>query len=105
VITVERPDGTKFRAIRNLQPGQWWIGEYPTDDGQTEEVWAQVSVVMQLENRATGRKSTRVLGRCTDGEGAELHHYRGHEVPSLSAAQARKAGLTLPDRTDSEATP
>jgi hypothetical protein len=97
-MNAHHPPGTKYRALQHLQPGHWWLGEYETADGSgTEEVWAEVSMVLQMENVVTKRKSTRVIGICTDGERAEIHHLRGHEVPSLTAAQGRKAGMVIAD--------
>lgn len=78
------------RCIENLRPGQWWLGEY--EDGPA---WAEVRVTMSLTNRVTGAKTVRVLGACADGQRAELHQLRGFAVPSLTAVQARKAGLAV----------
>lgn len=92
----------KWRQVEHLQPGHWWLGEYPVDDESdtTVELWAQVSLRLDLVQLTTGRKVVRVFGTATDGEAVESVQYRGHQVQSLTQRQGAKAGLALPERAE-----
>ena len=90
----------KYRAVENIRPLGWWLGTYKDDDGNSVEMWTQVSIVMESEQIATGRKIVRVYGTCTDGEPAELAVYRGAQVQSLTGRDGTRCGLTTEQASD-----
>lgn len=85
----------KYRAVENIHPGAWWLGEYEEDDGKRVEMWTQVSVLMFGVLVASGRKIVRVHGTCTDGERAELLVCRGTQLLSLTERDGTRCGLTV----------
>lgn len=87
----------RYRNIEKLQPGYWWSGEYGVDAASARLLWAEVSMILEFEQVATGRRYVRVLGTATDGEPVELIQYRGYSVESLTERQGDKLGLVLPE--------
>lgn len=86
----------KNRALENVRPGHWFLGTYAEEDGTEVQLWAQVTICMNITRITTGEKLVRILGRDTTGEPVELMQLRGHAVRTLTAAQATKAGLAVP---------
>lgn len=92
----------RYRNVEKLQPGYWWLGSYGTeaDPDQIEQIWAQASLILELEQIRTGRKVVRVLGTGIDGEPVELVNYRGYSVESLTERQGDKLGLVAELQSD-----
>jgi len=76
------------KTIEKVRPGMWWFETY--DDG---EFWAECTAVLTFINRVTGGKLIELRGTATDGHVVDRQH-RDYLVPTLTAAQARKCGLT-----------
>lgn len=102
IVTKPHSTDITWRQIENMRPGQWWEGEYYVDEDsdETHMLWAEVSMVMSGTQITTGRKVVRVLGTATNGAGVEMGHYRGEQIKTVTARQAKKAGLVVPERTE-----
>jgi hypothetical protein len=94
----------RYRNVEKLQPGYWWLGTYGADEDTAEQLWAQASMILELEQLTTGRRIVRVIGTATDGEPVELVQYRGYSVESLTERQGDKLGLVaeLNDQAEDE---
>jgi hypothetical protein len=106
--TQPDPNDIRFRAVENFSPGQWFLFEYEdenedTGEVRTGEVWAEVRLVMHMEQIGTGRKYLRIRGVGTDGFGVELVADRGTQVQNVTARQAAKVGMVLPDLSSPDA--
>lgn len=88
-------DVARYRAVENLRPGHWWLGEYEDADGKFEPLWAKASIILSLTQIGTGHRVVRVIGRATTGEPVELIQYRGFAVESVTERQGEKIGLAV----------
>jgi hypothetical protein len=100
-ITTPYPGDVRYRQIETLARGDWWLGEYYARDGAegTHRMWARVSFVTRVDDHVyPKRKIVKVFGIATDGECVVLRRYLCDLVPSVTAAQAARAGMELPQR-------
>lgn len=100
--TAPDPNDIRLRPVENFSPGQWFLFAYEDENEETGEVragevWAEVRLVMHMEQIGTGRKFLRIRGVGTDGFGVELVADRGQQVQNVTARQAAKVGMRLPD--------
>jgi hypothetical protein len=80
----------KQKPIERINPGMW-IRCY---DGDTA-IWSRVTANLQFVHRTNGRKVTRLVAvDHGTGESSAVDQVNGEPVEYITAAQARKAGLT-----------
>lgn len=90
-------DDAKWRQLEHIQPGHWVLMEYEhKETGEETKIWSQVVMRLSLEDRASGRKVEELRGNDSGGYGWEFRQYRGFQMLSLTEAQGKKAGLSVP---------
>ena len=89
-------DVSTMRASERITLGMWWHCEWTDDSGATGESWAQARVVYDLRRHQDDARVVRVLGVDTTGVGCELLIYRGKPIRTLSARDAARLGIALP---------
>jgi len=90
-------DVSAYRPVERMQPGMWWHCTWTdTNTGETGQTWAQAQVVMQKERLHDSARVTHVVGIDTAGDQCDLLLYRGQPVRTLSARDAARVGVALP---------